>query len=230
MDRDPDQHDQPGRPDRPEQPGQPGSYPTAVSPSAQEPPRPGDLVMSEVVVPVSTTPSAPGVMGTIAPEPLVGGDEDSPLDQGEEEGPIPAVALRVLKEHRHGQWHVRGGHHHLREAAGSGDLTLYLIDDGTSHAVVGRFVGFSAEGCDYYLVGRVSLHDARSLLDRRLDPADVFSNAQELTLCGSTDVPDVLSANVFDVARYGSAEEIPAAYRVGEPPVELEQDLEITLD
>ncbi len=195
-------------------------YGHAVRPDAEHQAGPGDLPITPIV------PASTGTYGLGADEPLVGPDTDSPLDEGEHEGPIPMGALRALKEHRHG--HLFAREHHLRQAVGSGPSEVYLIDDGGHHAMAGRLAAASPD-CEYFLVGRITMDDAQSLLDGRRAPGEAFDLAEELALCGVVDVSEVRSANVFDVARYESVDRVPAGYRVGSAPVELAEDLEIDL-
>jgi len=64
-----------------------------------------------------------------------------------------------MKEHRHIQWHLLPAHEQherIRECLDAGDYTLYCIDDGRHHAMIGRRVGVSPSGCEYSLIGRIS--------------------------------------------------------------------------
>jgi hypothetical protein len=44
---------------------------------------------------------------------------------------------------------------------GTGDATVYAIDDGRDHAMIGRAVGQDEEGCVYCLVGRVDVGQSK---------------------------------------------------------------------
>jgi hypothetical protein len=189
---------------------------TLISPSDAAPARPGDLVANA------------GMWG--APEPIVGADLPTPLADEEPGGVVPPNPLWAMKDHRRGQWHLLGGRPEpVREAVGSGDGVLYVIDDGHHHAVLGRPVGASPSGCQYALVARVDRERATELIEGRAQPSEALDGAQDLTLCGIAAVADVLSANVFDVARYEDATEVPPPYRPGSPFVAFDDDLEITV-
>jgi hypothetical protein len=61
-------------------------------PATSGPPKPGDII----------TESG----SAIAPEPLVGHDVSTPLDEDEPEHTIPPGPLWAMKERRHIQWHL----------------------------------------------------------------------------------------------------------------------------
>jgi hypothetical protein len=198
---------------------QDGEWGEAVTPTPSDPARPGDIVVE------------PGVARL--PEPLVGSDEPTPLDEDEPEGVVPPCPLWAMKDRRHIQWHLLPAHerhNRIRESIGTGDDAIYVIDDGRHHVMVGRRVGARAGECEYCLIGRVTSARYEELRDHTVRPSDAFVGASEITLCGVATAEDVLSSNVFDVARYRDAGEIPARYLPGAPFIAFEKDLEITAD
>lgn len=180
-------------------------------------PRPGDVVLT------------PG--GRLVGEPLVGEDVDSPLDEDEPEGIIPHSPLWAMKSQRHGQWHLLGREHdRIRAKVGDGDDAVYAMDDGPHHVTLGHRVGVSPSGCQYSLVGRVPLRQFEELQSGQRAPAHAFDGAAELTLCGTSEESDVLTANVFDVDRYDTVDQIPLEFFPGAPFQEFPTDLDISVD
>lgn len=166
-------------------------------------------------------------------EPLVGKDESTPLEEDEPEGTVPSCPLWAMKDRRHVQWHLLPSHERherLRDRVGDGDDAVYVIDDGAHHVMLGRRIGARAGECEYCLVGRAPRQRYDDLRSRAVAPAAAFEGATELTVCGVVDEEGTLSSNVFDVARYADASEIPAEYRPGAPFIQFDQDLEITVD
>jgi hypothetical protein len=188
-----------------------------VTPASPRRPGPGDIIATS------------GIRG--APEPLVGDDASTPLEEDEPEGVIPPSPLWAMKEKRHIQWHLLPAHERhdrIRECIGSGDEALYVIDDGRHHAMVGRRVGDAGGGCEYCLVGRVLRERADDLRLQRVPAADAFGGAEQLTLCGVAVEEEVTSSNVFDVARYENLEDVPSEYLPGSPFLHFTEALEIT--
>jgi len=191
----------------------------AVVAGSGERPEPGDIVIDPDT--------------NIAPEPLVGDDASTPLEEEEPEGNIPPCPLWAMKARRHTQWHLLASserHARLRLVLGGGNETLYVIDDGRHHATIGRRVASLPGVCEYCLIGRVSREQLAALQDGLSPLRSAFDQAAELTLCGVAEEEDVASSNIFDVARYNSADEIPIDYRPGSPALRLSDDLEITVD
>jgi hypothetical protein len=190
----------------------------AVTTAATKP-RPGDLAVS------------PGV--GILRDPLVGGEESTPLEEDEPEGTVPPSPLWAMKDRRHVMWHLLPAaerHERLRDCLGSGDGAVYVIDDGRHHVMLGRRVGGVAGECEYCLVGRATRGRYDELRANTAGLADAFDGATELTLCGVAVEENILSSNVFDVDRYDDAADIPAQYRPGTPYLELSEALEIAVD
>jgi len=188
-----------------------------ITPSPSNRPTPGDIIRG----------SGPRAMA----EPLVGKDESTPLDEDEPEGIVPSSPLWAMKIQRHTQWHLLPSHERherFRDAIGSGDETIYVIDDGAHHVMLGRRVGERASGCEYSLVGRVPRERYEELKNGTVSPVDAFEGASGIALCGVAKEEGTLSSNVFDVARYESAGDVPPEYRSGSPFLEFSKDLEIT--
>ena len=187
-------------------------------------------------VPTSTGPPKPGDIITesdlaISPGPLVGHDVSTPLEEDEPEGTIPPGPLWAMKERRHTQWHLLPAHERhdrIRECLEADDYTLYCIDDGRHHAMIGRRVGSSPSGGEYTLIGRISRQRYEELRDEVVLLVNCFDTATEMRLCGVDVEEDIRSSNVFDVANYDSIDDVPEDYRPGSPFHRFPQDLEIT--
>jgi hypothetical protein len=188
-----------------------------------------------VAVPASSGHAEPGDIITesglaIAPEPLVGQDVSTPLEEEEPEHTIPPGPLWAMKERRHIQWHLLPAHERherIRECLEADDYTLYCIDDGPHHAMIGRRVGDSPSGCEYTLLGRITRQRYEELRDEVVLLVDCFDTATEMGLCGVAVEENILSSNVFDVATYESIDDVPEDYRPGSPFHHFPQDLEI---
>jgi hypothetical protein len=190
----------------------------AVSGSSS-PPKPGDIITTDSGRPIS-------------PGPLVGQDVSTPLDEDEPEHTIPPAPLWAMKERRHIQWHLlpeHERHERIRECLEADDYTLYCIDDGRHHAMIGRVVGSSPSSCQYTLIGRIERGRYEQLRDEVVPIESGFDTATELRLVGVAVEADIRSSNIFDVAVYDSLDEVPDDYRPGSPFHHFRQDLEITM-
>jgi hypothetical protein len=98
---------------------------------------------------------------------------------------------------------------------GSGDVTVYAIEDGPGRLMIGRGVGRDDDGCVYCLVGAAStgLLDALDAGEVPLDQA--FDDATDLTLCSVFEADQV--DNVVLVQHYEGIEDVPGEYRPGRP-------------
>jgi hypothetical protein len=187
-------------------------------------------------VPVSSGTPKPGDIITesglpIAAGPLVGHGMSTPLDEDEPEHTIPPGPLWAMKERRHIQWHLLPAHERherIRECLDADDYTLYCIDDGGHHAMVGRRVGISPSGCEYVLIGRISRKRYEELRDELVLLVNCFDTATEIRLCGIDVEEGIRSSNVFDVADYDSIDDVPGEYRPGSLFHHFSGDLEIT--
>lgn len=202
------------------EPGEAGEagFGRAVPPSGQA--TPGDLPVDDG--------------GWAREEPLIGKDEASPLADDEEvEGTVPPSPLWAMKDRRHIQWHLLPSHERhqrLRERLGSGDETVYAIDDGAKHVMIGRPIATLEGECEYCLIGRVPVDRFEELRRRERPMTAAFDGATELTVCGIAEVDRILTTNVFDVDRYDDPADIPREYLPGSPVRTLSQPLEITVD
>jgi hypothetical protein len=136
-----------------------------------------------------------------------------------------------MKERRHIQWHLLPAHERherIRECLEADDYTLYCIDDGGHHAMIGRRVGTAPSGCEYSLIGRISRQRYEELRDEVVLLVNCFDTATEIRLCGVVVEEEIRSSNVFDVANYDSVDDIPEDYRPGSPFHRFSQDLQIT--
>jgi len=190
----------------------------AVVAGSGERPHPGDIVIDANL--------------GIAPEPLVGADISTALDEDEESTTIPSGALWAMKARRHTQWHLLPSserHQRLRETFGTGDEELFAIDDGRHHAMISRRIGSVGGDVEYSLLGRMTREHLGALQAGTVPLSAAFDEATEITLCGTAIELGVESSNVFDVARYGSADDIPSEYLPGSPLLSLRSPLEITI-
>ena len=190
----------------------------AVLAGSGERPRPGDLVIDQDL--------------GVAPEPLVGADTSTALDEDESSTEIPAGPLWAMKARRHTQWHLLASserHQRLRETLGSGDDSLHVIDDGRHHAMIAHVVGSVGGDVEYSLVGRLTREHLGALQAGTVPLTSAFGEASEITLCGTAVEVGVESSNVFDVARYADSGEIPSTYLPGAPRMTFSAPLEITI-
>ena len=84
-----------------------------------------------------------------------------------------------MKERRHIQWHLLPAHERhdrIRECLDADDYTLYCIDDGGHHAMIGRCVGASPSDCQYTLLGRISRRRYEELRDEVVSLAELLRN------------------------------------------------------
>jgi len=191
-------------------------WPSAVNPESGNRPKPGDIIVDPDLA--------------MAPEPLVGNDLANALEEDESDTSIPEGSLVAMKDHRHTQWHLlpsHDRHERLRESIGGDDEVIYAIDDGRTHAMIGRHVGTSPSSA-YSLVGRVSREDLEGLRSKQTPLTRAFDVASEIALVGLAEVESVASSNVFDVALYEDAREVPGEYLPGQHPKSFAEDLEIT--
>ena len=162
-------------------------------------------------------------------EPLPEPDQSSPLEEDEPEGTIPSCPLWAIKDRRHVQWSEIVGlpPKRIRDAFGDGDDTVYLIDDGHHHVMVGRKVGTVRDGCQYALVGRAPISTYETLQAGRLLPVAAFDEAKDVALCGVDVDENDKASDIFVVESYGEASAVPSDYLPGRPPVILPEPLPI---
>jgi hypothetical protein len=154
--------------------------------------------------------------------------EMGPLAEGETEGVIPPSPLWPMKVHRHFQWsHLLPHgerHERVRRAVGSGDDTVYLVDDGHHHRVVGRHVGSTADGASYSLVARITTATADGLAGGETTARDAILGGTGLALYGV--VEDGPASNVFIITTYGRPEDVPDEYLPPHAPLRFTRDLD----
>jgi hypothetical protein len=156
--------------------------------------------------------------------PVTAPADATPLEEDEPEGVIPASPLWAMKERRHEQWpHLFGHPDRIRARLGAGDATVYVIDDGKHHCMIGRPVGATGDGCVYSLVARITKDTYLSLASGSIDGHQAFMAGTDAGLSGTVDTPGV--ANVFDVDFYQHAADIPGEYLPPGPFIEFAEDL-----
>lgn len=96
---------------------------------------------------------------------------------------------------------------------GSGDSTVYAIENGRDHAMIGRAVGQDAAGCVYCLVGRVPVGDIQELGETH--PEAAFNNARDISL--SSVFQDDQVKNVVLIQHYNRVDDVPIEYRPPSP-------------
>src|SRR5579864_5749269 len=135
---------------------------------------------------------------------MADGDEDVPegaaaegvvADDGEDE--IPPAPLWAMQIRMHSLRRFEPGEEgYIRQRLGTDDDTLYFIDDGPDHCMVGRRVGHAPDGCVYCLVARISLDRFTDLVDGDVDRTEAFADARDISLCGVF-VADEAGSNVL---------------------------------
>lgn len=156
--------------------------------------------------------------------PVTAPADATPLEEDEPEGVIPPSPLWAMKERRHEQWpHLFGHPDRIRARLGAGDATVYVIDDGKHHCMIGRPVGATGDGCVYSLVARITKDTYQSLASGSIDGRQAFMTGADGGLSGTVDTPGV--ANVFDVDFYQHAADIPVEYLPPGPFIEFAEDL-----
>jgi hypothetical protein len=169
--------------------------------------------------------NALGNFGEPLPEPR----DSTPLDEDEPEGIIPPCPLWAMKDRRHVQWSEIVGFppERIREAIGRGDATLYVIDDGHHHVMIGREVGEVSGGSKYGLVGRAPKGVFDALRSDQLPARNAFDEAEEVALCGVDIDADEKASDVFVVKSYGGVSSVPSEYLPGHHFIELKDPLPI---
>jgi hypothetical protein len=156
--------------------------------------------------------------------PVTAPENATPLEEGEPEGIIPPSPLWAMKERRHEQLlHAFGHPHRIRACVGSGDASVYAIDDGRRHCMIGRRVGGTRDGCVYSLVARVPMDTYEALVAGSIDGAHAFRTGTDAGLSGTVEDPGV--SNVFDVDFYRHGEDIPSEYLPPAPFIDFAEDL-----
>jgi hypothetical protein len=149
----------------------------------------------------------------------------TPLEEDEPEGTIPPAPLWAMKDRRHFfGFRGHGDAERIRRALGLGDSTVYFIDDGRSHCMIGRRVGASPDGCAYCLVGRVTLDRYEQIESAEAMIGDIFSEAHDITLCGVFE-EEGMASEVIVVQHYPHFADVPTDYLPPSPFIDFEDDL-----
>lgn len=96
---------------------------------------------------------------------------------------------------------------------------LYAIDDGKTHAIIGRLVGWSANGGRYCVVGRMRLTELLSEVQDNSSVADVFTHAHSIWLIDDT------GADVYREVHYQQVSDVPPAFFEGDPHLMKAEEL-----
>lgn len=150
-----------------------------------------------------------------------------------EENDEALVAFHVELAMRHLQHHQGRAEPDQEEdpfyCFGSGDATLYAIEDGVSRLMIGRGVGRDGDGCVYCLVGSTAPVLLAMLDSGEVAPAAAFDDVADLTLCSvfqddqaprrhfSLSALNRQVSNIVLLQRYKSLDDVPLEYRPGHP-------------
>lgn len=146
-------------------------------------------------------------------------------DPGDDE--IPAAPLWAMTNRMHTRRRAEEGEEgYIFSRLGRGDETLYVIDDGADHAMVGRRVGRAPDGCVYCLVARIPLERYGDLVSGDLVLAEAFTGARDISLCGVFEGGPTAS-NVFVVQHYRRPRDVPPDYLPPSPFLEFTDDTDI---
>lgn len=144
-------------------------------------------------------------------------DVSNPLHADDERGEIPPSPLWAMQSRRHSITH---GGADLSGRLGAGDSTLYFIEDGNEHYMIGRRVGATPSGISYCLVGRIDDGTFNDLDDATTDLTHAFAQARDIALC-SVDEEDQVAGEVVLVEHYRHAQDVPAEYLPSMPFIEF---------
>lgn len=162
-------------------------------------------------------------------EPAADSDPGTAGDEGDE-ALVPSHVELAMENLQHHQVRAEAGQEEdPLYCFGSGDATLYAIEDGAKRLIIGRGVGRDAEGCIYCLVGTTSPALLTMLGSGEVAPTEAFHDAAELTLCSVFQADHTprrhfrLTAlnrpvsNVVLVQHYKKIQDVPVEYRPGQP-------------
>jgi hypothetical protein len=160
---------------------------------------------------------APGLRGS--PTPVFVPKESTPLHEDGTDGVVPTFALWAMKYQRHAHLLSRA-ESEIRERYGSGDRSIYVIDDGRKHCMIARMVGTSPDGCTICLVAHITMQAYEDLIDHPSLCDAIFTDAQEPALCAVFEAEEAVS-NVAVIQSFATADEVPAEYLPPHPPIEF---------
>jgi hypothetical protein len=152
-----------------------------------------------------------------APTPVFVPKESTPLEEHDADGVIPTHALWAMKYLGRGHFLGRA-EATIRERYGSGDSTVYVVDDGRKHCLVSRNVGASPDGCAYCLVAQITIASYEQLVDNETSIEDIFVGAREFCLCVVYEAVDAVS-NVAVVESFAAYDDVPVEYLPPSPPI-----------
>lgn len=110
----------------------------------------------------------------------------------------------------------------IRERYGNGDHTVYVIDDGRKHCMVGRKVGTSADGCTYCLVAQITITAYEHLVDDDAAVDDIYADAREPSLLVVYEAEEAVS-NVSLVRTFAGMDEVPVEYLPPGPAIVFDE-------
>ena len=207
-----------GRPGCASSPARQRRYGAAVTGDPEEGEGPGSGPPGTREAGVAPPFTAPAWIDTDPDElvpPGVVGDPDTGGDLNGEDLIASCVEL-AMKNLQHRRVRVEPGQEEVPVYCfGSGNSTLYALEDGGDRLMMGRGVGEDGEGCIYCLVGAGSLALLAMLETGELSPAEAFDDAGELTLCSV--YQDGQVDNVVMVQHYRVIQDVPVEYRPGQP-------------
>jgi hypothetical protein len=128
-----------------------------------------------------------------------------------------------MKYRRHLHFGSRAGDA-FRARLGDDRDPVYVLDDGPEHFMACREVGMDDEGLKYYLIGRITLWVYEGFADDDVDIAGVFSEGDDLCLCGVYEATEGAS-NVLLVESYRGIEDVPTDYLPSNPLIRFSDDL-----
>jgi len=126
-----------------------------------------------------------------------------------------------MKYRRHGHVFDRA-EVEIRERHGNGDHTVYVIDDGRKHCMVGRKVGTSADGCTYCLVAQITITAYEHLVDDDAAVDDIYADAREPSLLVVYEAEEAVS-NVSLVRTFAGIDEVPVEYLPPGPAIVFDE-------
>jgi len=143
-----------------------------------------------------------------------GAPVDEVTDTSDAQSSVRSAAVAAMNNRRHSAVPKETNEEGPTEYVfGSGDATMYAIEDGRDHAMIGRAVGQDADGCVYCLVGRVSVVGLQELGDAH--PEAVFEHARDISLSSVFQGEQV--TNVVLIDHYDRIDEVPSGYRPPSP-------------
>jgi hypothetical protein len=144
----------------------------------------------------------------------------TPLESDEPELTMPTAALWAMEDRKHSSWRPAPGEdQEIRYRVGSGDRTLYAIDDGPHHCMIGRLVGEDADGCVYCLVARIDLDHFNDLKHEDVPLERAFTGARDISLSSVFESESV--SNVVQIQHYRRDEDVPDEYLPPSPFLEF---------